>query len=386
MISAFILISLILYAFQEKIIPYSDDEYLRTSYSNSISGTYGFFITLSELKYNAQRYKRDFNNLSDKECGIMIIPATYCIREFMPSEWTALKEWVKKGNTAVIFIDSFLNHHQNTYEMKTYPLWKSAITENVKCITLNENRHQQYSKRYSGKLKTFADKTDEFISNQIADSVALAGKNDKSYIFAKPEGNGIIYLINGNRIISNEGILKPDNFIFLMNIIDISLTGKDKIIFFDEYHNNFGSNRNLWSTFPVMVKTGVIQILIAIALLLFYLSRRTTAPVNYETGGRSRAEYISSMADIFKKAKANSAAAEKLCDKFFRDVRSSLFLPETCKVEDIINIFEKQKKGRSEKFKMLLNTAGKISQRPAKTETIIDFSKKADSFIKDIKQ
>lgn len=171
-----------------------------------------------------------------------------------------------------------------------------------------------------------------------------------------------------------------------MNIIDISLTGKDKKIFFDEFHNNFGSNRNLWSTFPVMVKTGVIQILIAIALLLFYLSRRTTAPVNYETEGRSRAEYISSMADIFKKAKANSAAAEKLCDKFFRDVRSSLFLPETCKVEDIINIFEKQKKGRSEKFKMLLNTAGKISQRPAKTETIIDFSKKADSFIKDIKQ
>ena len=212
--------------------------------SSTIKNTYrfgvkAFYSLLKENELNAIPLKKAISR--DLKSGILFIIAPDK-KDLSYKEIEALKKWLSKGNTLVflsnkgnIYTDknyiyertliSFLKIHSNYQgniknEYRYKPIFENKFTHNVKSVVIN----------YMGTTNMrLAQKT----------SIPVLASENKSKIYCSKYKNGRVFFFPSVYPISNEGINKEDNLLFLLNII---YNVPHENIYFDEYHHHIFGN------------------------------------------------------------------------------------------------------------------------------------------------
>jgi len=126
-----------------------------------------------------------------------------------------------------------------------------------------------------------------------------------------PHGQGRIILLSEPYIFSNHGIKLKDNLQLAINM----LASGQGLIAFDEYHQGRGITRNAlisyFSGTPVI--PVLAQIVLLILLILWTRSRRFARPLPLpQVDRRSSLEFVASMAELQRRARAFDLAIENI--------------------------------------------------------------------------
>ena len=126
-----------------------------------------------------------------------------------------------------------------------------------------------------------------------------------------PHGQGRIVLLSEPYIFSNHGIKLKDNLQLAINM----LANGEGLIAFDEYHQGRGITRNAlisyFSGTPVI--PVLAQVVLLILLILWTRSRRFARPLPLpQVDRRSSLEFVASMAELQRRARAFDLAIENI--------------------------------------------------------------------------
>jgi hypothetical protein len=175
-------------------------------------------------------------------------------------------------------------------------------------------------------------------------------------------GKGTVVLSCSPWSISNEGIARGSNLALLLNLIDLYGAGKQRPVYFDEYHQGRGDSGGPLSLLPPVARTGLGQILLGLLLFVFAVSRRFGRMVPAEAlERRTRAEYLTAMAVLFRRARALELAAGKLRDETQRDLARGLGLPPGARPDAIARAAHEKRGVDAERVRQTLEEADLLS-------------------------
>lgn len=144
----------------------------------------------------------------------------------------------------------------------------------------------------------------------------LAGDRQGAAVLYAPYGRGRAILVADPGFLANDRLRSaPDNAVFLLNL---ARSFGVRRVQFDEYHLGFSDDprpedAERLARLPAAV-TAVQWQLLLLALLYFLMAgRRFGRPIALpETGGRTITEYLDSLATLYQRAQANTAALDHL--------------------------------------------------------------------------
>ena len=124
-------------------------------------------------------------------------------------------------------------------------------------------------------------------------------------------GAGQIVILSDPYIVSNGGIKLNDNLQLAIN----SITARDGVIAFDEYHQGRGVTQNAFAAYfagtPVMALAA--QIVLLVLVMLWTNARRFGRPLPLpQVDRRSSLEFVASMAELQERSRAFDLAIENI--------------------------------------------------------------------------
>jgi hypothetical protein len=130
-------------------------------------------------------------------------------------------------------------------------------------------------------------------------------------------GAGRVVVLSDPFIVSNAGISLADNLQLAVNVI----TAESGLIAFDEFHQGYGANENQIAAYfrktPILALCG--QLCLVVILLVWSSGVRfgRALPLPY-IDRRSNLEFVSSMAELQRRARAYDLAVENIYTRFRR--------------------------------------------------------------------
>ncbi len=151
------------------------------------------------------------------------------------------------------------------------------------------------------------------------DSIRLVADN-LPVVLAIPSGDGLILAVSDAGIPDNSHLAKADNARFVVQMAEAYTTKKRPTILFDEYHQGYRDADTFWTAIGRPGQLAFWQIAGLCLLMAYSASRRfgLTRPV--DTPSRVSSEYVSSLADLYRRARAADAALDSVHRIFWRDM------------------------------------------------------------------
>ena len=305
---------------QQQIFP------VRTSYSSGPSGVRAAYLLLRQLGYRTIRHRESFSKIPPGAKVIFIIdPIPTMV--FSGRELASLDEWVSKGGTLICF--------------NGYPRVFPALEDlDVKAIKYEESPYHPKSRTgYFSNIRKLHTGSAVRIS-EIANSLDYHSiMEDKRGIIAavKIQGKGRKIAVADPSIISNSGIGRNDNAVFIANLTAFNAR-KGEIVVFDEYHQGYGEKRTIAKIIGKYGRIAALQLMVLFILAAYSAGRRFGAVRPAERpAGRVGYEYIEAMARIYKRAGAGMTAADILCRDFRKNIARRLGLPEDAGIDMLTN-------------------------------------------------
>jgi hypothetical protein len=148
-------------------------------------------------------------------------------------------------------------------------------------------------------------------------------------------GRGRIVVLSDPYVVSNAGLNRADNLFLAANVVTGGLTGR---VAFDEFHQGFGETQN--QLFAYLRGTPVLWMfgqgaLVALALV-WTRGRRFARPLpEPRPDRRSKLEFVSSMAELQRRARAYDLAVENVYQRTRRALARYAGLPAAATPEQI---------------------------------------------------
>lgn len=278
----------------------------RSSYRATPFGTLAFYTLLERNGYAVTRFEKALTKLNEQPAiGTLVIIAPPFISAPGQEELEALNSWVEKGKLLVI-IDRqrfvTLNGAQsrmayNREEFATRPLQPTLYSEGVEQI----------------KLSPFASRV-----TVESESTIYHYGDDKGAVLASANiGAGRVLWLTDPYLVANNGIAEADNVLLALNLFNQAPAGS---IAFDEYHHgyNAASAEGVMAYFEGKpVKWMFWQMVLITALLVYTYGRRFARPLPLRRESRTtNLEFVSSMANITRLAKASDLAMQNIYSDF----------------------------------------------------------------------
>jgi hypothetical protein len=278
----------------------------RSSYRSTPYGTMAYYTLLERSGYTVTRFEKPFTQLSqDKAIGTLVIIAPPVLSIPDEAELKALSSWVAEGNLLVI-IDRFgfvnINGAQSRMapsreEFTTRPLQPTLYSQGVDSI----------------KLSPFASR----VTVESQATIYHYG-DDKGAVLANAEvGAGQVLWLTDPYLVANNGIVEADNVMLALNLF---VNAPEGSIAFDEYHHGYGSagSQGVLAYFEGKpVKWMFWQMALISALLVYTYGRRFARPLPLRRESRTtNLEFVSSMANISRLAKASDLAMQNIYSDF----------------------------------------------------------------------
>lgn len=226
------------------------------------------------------------------------------------------------------------------------------------------------------------------IKRVAADGIALFGDSAGSLALAIPVGHGRLIAVADGEVFSNRGLARSENALLLANLLAHYARPGGRVLF-DEYHHgdvSDGDTVSVWASLGRPLQLATIQLCLALLGLLVILAVRFGPPVPLVSGQtRTSAEYVGSLASLYRRAQASSTALETLYRQFLRDVCARLALPPDVNLERLAEVASKRGYTDKERLRRLLAACemrldeGKLSE-----QELLDLTQQMDRVRKDM--
>jgi len=166
------------------------------------------------------------------------------------------------------------------------------------------------------------------------DALSLVHYSGAKYSFVASvhaHGKGKVVLVGSSSIVDNTYLSRYDNARFATFLVRHMAEGRQGEILFDEYHQgNHAEEKSLWEFLGIGIRRAAVHLLLVTLLAVWVAAKRFGLPVPLPPRARTSAEYVSSVADLYRRARRRDAALETLFEQFRRDLcRTAGVGPET---------------------------------------------------------
>ena len=278
----------------------------RSTFRTTPFGTMAFYDLLKGSGYDVTRFDQPFTKLADHpRVTTLVIIAPPPHRNPSEEEFVALNQWVAAGNHLVIIDrmieveigDATIRTEYQTEQTGVRPIQPTVYSAGVDKL----------------KLSRFASRV------RVANGPATYHVgDDKGAILADVAvEEGRVILLTDPFLVANNGILEEDNFALAVNLFASAPAGT---IAFDEYHHGYGAaeSQGVMAYFEgTPVRWMMWQAGLIVALLVYSFGRRFARPLPLRKELRTtNLEFVSSMANIVRLAKASGLAMQNIYADF----------------------------------------------------------------------
>ena len=145
-------------------------------------------------------------------------------------------------------------------------------------------------------------------------------------------GKGTVIAVSDPGVAENKRLAEADNARFFLDLA----RAYGGTVGFDEYHQGFRQSDNFWDAVGRPGQLVVWQ-LVGLALLVCYSAgRRFGLPRPLPPAPRVSSEYVSSLANLYRRAGAADAALEGVYLSFWRDLCRAVGLPYDAPTDEVI--------------------------------------------------
>lgn len=242
-----------------------------SSYSTKGNGSKVLYLLAGKMGFDVRRYTRQSRFLPDKSTIVVFAPDTEKFND--PVEQKYLKEWLSDGNS-MILIDNMYNYEEN-FDLKEF----------------SGSSRKQF------------------------------GEFGENYIFNI--GKGKIIFLEEYEFYTNEGIRILDPGVLFIDALYAS--SHKKVLFNEFYHGVGNESASLWDLLNSGGRIALIQILVALLVYLYVISRRFGKPlVVFETIKRKENENLFALSNLYTKAGAYNLALSIYMENLTRELAKFL--------------------------------------------------------------
>jgi len=378
------------------------------------SGSKGVFEWTALLGYQPVVWRQSWSHLSPAETGVLLVidpqiqsPVTAITgggrssgdRTLLAArDAVALRRWLASGggHTAVL-LTSRLPSGQTSSQGGSKPASDDQDTFGDAMDLIVESASPATGRTEFPPLQPTAD-TQSMISLHSAagarisrarpDGLALFGDGAGPLTLEIPVGRGRLIAIADGGLFSNESLVKSENAVFLADLLaHYGHTGGP--VLFDEYHHGDVAGDpggSIWKALGQPLQLALTQVFLAALCLMVLLGGRFGPPApSTRDRARSSADYVASLASLYRRAEASGTALETLYRQFLRDVCGRLALPPDVNLERLADVAARRGQVDKERFRRLLATcelrldAGKVTEAE-----LLDLTRQMESIRKEI--
>lgn len=226
----------------------------------------------------------------------------------------AARKWVERGNTLIVASDEpntllhELELETGASAKKTTPLIPQQPASFLAGVAKVETGTERWNQTGSRAVRLLGDK--------------------KPFAVVFENGRGRVYAFASPDLWENARLGQEDNARLFAQIAATEWGGdKSGRIYFDEFHQGYTGEQSFWSAIGAPGQWAVYQ-LIAVALLAIYSAgRRFGLARPMPPAARVSSEYVTSLADLYRRARANDAALSSVYSAFRRDLCREAGMP-----------------------------------------------------------
>lgn len=298
----------------------------RSSFNPGPSGLKAFYLLLQKQGFKLKRWSESWEELpADSRLLLVADPE----KTVTAKEWENLFAWVSQGNTAAFFLD----------RGETLKPWD--LNTRYQRLAPEEIRLKDSYPLTFG-IKTLIEKGNYRLASSRQDLLILVEDPSGPLIVLASWGKGKLLLVSSAWLLSNAGLGEGDNYLLGINLVRLYSGGLP--VLFDEYHHGYGSQRSLGTYLGQRPLFWSLVQLMILALLFIYVQNvrlGKAKTLQYEER-RSAGEYVESMANIYRLAKAETLALETLYRSFLRDAGKSLGCPPSIEPSQLAELLQRR--------------------------------------------
>ncbi len=279
-----------------------------TSYSAGVQGTKAFYLLLEKLGYKPKRLRTPYYGMQG---GLAVVLAPN--RPIDAVDAGRLMEWIRQGNTLLLVPDGRETQLTGILRIK---LRQGQLRR--------KNLMPSTSTNLTAGIQKLVVQSGSRIRTERKDAVRHFRDRAGVAVISLPEGEGTVVVLSDPYLVTNAGLPEGDNLNLLVNVL-LAYAGNTKTIYFDEYHHGFERRQSILHLLKgTSLGWALIQIVVAVALLMYSRGRRFGQPKPaLEETHRSSLEYVTSLANIYQAAQASDIALSNLHERLLRSVRRS---------------------------------------------------------------
>lgn len=266
-----------------------------TTHSSADGGALAFYTWARAMGYDARRLEYRSFALADEDAALVILNPSEAISRAQARDTLA---WVERGGTLIVADDTsivFSARNELFDELKVDQTVYSSTAE----IERADQAQPALDQPAVGPALV---RTGRALAPRRSDYVKLLGPPDAIVMLGIKHGRGYVYLSASAYPFTNEGLRDAANAALALNLLRRVPSGGR--VQFDEYHHGYFTPPAAGSFFLNSPwGWAAAYAIMVIALFLILSGRRFGRPIPLaeEVARRSSAEYVESMAELFRR-------------------------------------------------------------------------------------
>ncbi len=373
------------------------------------SGSRGVFEWAAKLGYRPTVWRQEWSSLPPSETGVLLVidpqvqnPVATITGDAEGGDRTrlrardagALRRWLSsgRGHTAIL-LSSRLPSAKSGGQSSSgdSSSFADALDLVVEAASPGTKRREfaplQPTADTAGMISLHSE-SDTRIGRARPDGLAVFGDAAGPLALEIPVGPGRLIAVADADLFSNQNLGRSENAVFLADLL-AHYGRPGGAVLFDEYHHGDvagGPDGSVWEALGRPLQLALIQVFLAGLCLMVLLGGRFGPPI--PTGrdlARSSADYVASLASLYRRAGASGTALETLYRQFLRDVCGRLALPPDVNLERLAEVAARRGQVDKERFRRLLATcelrldSGKVTEAE-----LLDLTRQMESIRKEI--
>ena len=180
-----------------------------------------------------------------------------------------------------------------------------------------------------------------YISRMAKEAVPLMSRGDKKIMMARHRGDGLVIVFTSPGAFDNAHL--KQNARFAAQIVEAfgiasDDADSDKLapthVVFDEFHQGYRESDGFWEAVGRPGKLVALQLLALGLIVVYGAGKRFGLAMPLPAASRVSSEYVTSLADLYRRARAYDTVLDGVYQPFWRDLCKTMGLPtDTPKAE-----------------------------------------------------
>ena len=327
------------------------------------SGSMGVYKWVGRLGYHPAQWRKGWGELDPNSPDLLLIVDPQ-VQEPMATltggglgnggqtslsakDAATLRRWLAggRGHVAVLLTSRLSSGHggpkPSSDDQDTFGDALDVIVESASPDTGRREFAPLQPVRDTRGMVSLRSESDARIKRTASDGIALFGDRAGPLALTIPVGKGKLIAVADGGLFSNGMLPRSENAMFLANLLAHYAPEGGRVLF-DEYHHGdeeSAETGSVWDSLGRPLQLASVQACLALAALAVLLAVRFGPPVPLvRNTARTSAEYVTSLASLYRRAEASGTALETLYRQFLRDVCGRLALPPDVPLERLAEV------------------------------------------------